>query len=102
MKRKVAKEREYKKVVKRRTRKDKIAPKHNFTISWDPSVSRSTVKSQKSQIEPKLSANIVKTKNATNTVLNLDLASMKRDLLKSLLISLFIVIFEVVIYFFWK
>lgn len=89
-------------MAKRRTRKDKSTAKHSFTVSWDPTLSKSAVKSQKSQTEAKLSTNPLHTKNATNMALNLDLGSIKRDLVKSLSLSLFIIIFELVIYFFWK
>jgi hypothetical protein len=89
-------------MAKRRTRKDKELSKHFGTISWNPASSPSSVNSQNpTSLEP-TSSNSAKLKFTNASTNTLDLASIKKDLLKSLLLSVFIVGFELVIYFFYN
>jgi hypothetical protein len=93
---------------KRRTKKDKINPKRPTTISWKPSKteakkadSEANVKRQlKKGKSRKTSKNNVK-KSARFTDKNHSLASVKRDLVKSLLFAVLILASEVMIYLIW-
>jgi hypothetical protein len=86
-------------MAKRRTRKEKAAAKHEFTVSWEPS---SSVKSQKqsSLSSPNIQSSTLKSPMPMGT--NLELASIKKDLIKSISAASFIILSELVIYFFWK
>lgn len=86
-------------MAKRRTRKDKVAAKHDFTISWEPTTS---VKSQKLNYTDNGMTNVPPSKKTVSTGMSLDLASIKKDLVKSISVAGFIILFELVIYFFWK
>lgn len=89
-------------MAKRRTRKDKETAHHSYTVSWKPSASLEPVKKQKNMKTESAQLASQSVNNATVVAFNLDLASIQKDLLKSLFISAFIIAFEVVIYFFWK
>ncbi len=89
-------------MAKRRTKKDKLTAVHPHTISWNPGMSPEAVKKQNSMKTESARLASLATNNTTNMAFNVDLASIRKDLLKSLFISTFIIAFEVVIYFFWK
>jgi len=84
---------------KRRTRKEKQSAEHKLTISWEPT---STVKSQKPLSSSGSLSQQSTSKNSVSMGLDVDLASIKKDLVKSLSFASFIILFELVIYFFWK
>lgn len=89
-------------MAKRRTRKDKETAQHTFTVSWNPELHNLAVKSQKKD-NPASSRTIDPyTKNPSVTAIPFDLASIRQDILRSLATSAFILLFELVIYFFWK
>jgi hypothetical protein len=93
---------------KRRTKKEKINPKRNITISWEPNVFEAknpgfeaNVKRQLSKRKDRdLLLNKAK-KIAITTDKNDSLASVKKDLGKSLIFASLIIASEVVIYLVW-
>ena len=93
---------------KRRTKKDKVNPRHPTSYSWKSSSneakhadSEANVKRQLSKSKAKsVSGNDTK-KQARHTDKNALLASVKKDLTKSLLFATLIVASEVVIYLIW-
>ncbi len=87
-------------MAKRRTRKDKENVHHTFTVSWNPEASQPPVNSQKNMIvNPDLTQS-AGVKNSYSTALSLDLATIRRGIMKSVIVSAFIIAFELVIYFF--
>ena len=87
---------------KRRTRKQKQEAKHTFTISWEPGNKEigadSSVKRQfrKGSKAPKSQDS--QNKLSENTVKDMDLASIKKDIAKSLILASFILASEIVLY----
>lgn len=93
---------------KRRTKKDKINPKRPTSISWSPSSneakytnSEANVKGQLLKFKPGKAPKKKTKKHAIYTDKNSTLASVKKDLAKSLLFATVIVASEVVIYLIW-
>jgi hypothetical protein len=84
-------------MAKRRTREEKVAAKHDFTISWDPSTSVKSQKHNQSQSKG-FSPGVAKSSVTMGT--NFGLASIKKDLIKSISAASFIILAELVIYFF--
>lgn len=94
---------------KRRTRKQKEAAKHTFTVSWDPKKKEVTNKAKLSLSEPAVKRQFKKEqglaspkpkigKNANSMVKDGYLSEIKRDIAKSLSLALAIVGLELVIY----
>lgn len=89
-------------MAKRRTRKQKEKAKHQFTLSWHPEPKKASSKADvKGQFEKgtklkKLQKS--KKENAKFTAKLDGLASIRRDILKSLLLASLILSLEVVIY----
>ena len=97
------------KMAKRRTRKQKEAPKHRFTIYLSPT----SPEAKNAQFEPAVKRQFRKgkkrkrSKNAKKekaefTAKPDDLASVKRDIGKSLLLASLILGLEIMIYFAWS
>jgi len=96
-------------MAKRRTRKQKEAAKHTFTVSWDPSADKASSKAKSSLSEPTVkgqfknrqkpgSAKPKTVKNANYMVKDESLSNIKHDIVKSLSLALVIVGLELVIY----
>ncbi len=93
-------------MAKRRTRKQKEKAKHQFTLSWQPEPTKATreadVKGQfKTKPEPE-KTQIFKRKKAKITAKPDGLASIRLDIIKSLLLASLILSLEVVIYLAWS
>jgi hypothetical protein len=83
----------------RRTKKQKLKAKHSFNLSWAPSEPR--VKGQ-FNIEPKAQKpNSRPHESALNLAKDASLASIKKDMLKSLILASLILALEVVVYLAW-
>lgn len=92
-------------MAKRRTKKQKQKAKHDFAISWEP-------KAKKRRSEPDVKGQIKKSGSgkkpsgtgndlAKNTAEPGNLASIKKDIIKSLILAGLILASEVVIYLTW-
>ncbi len=101
------------KMAKRRTKKQKVAAKHQFLVSWDPASSPTKTKPKKTTSEPavkgqiknhsRLKAKKVRSvKHTDSTVETYDLASIKRDLIKSLILAGFVFSIEIMLYLAWS
>jgi len=100
-------------VTKRRTRKDKEKAKHQFTISWKPTSSKIESEAKKITFEPNVKRQFNnENKNSNRSDVNLkgtylseksyDLASIKKDMLRSLILATIIFASEIVLYFVWN
>jgi len=100
-------------VAKRRTKKQKQSAKHKFTLSWKPSSLNQDFKAEKRSDKPDVKRQIqidkkteilknIKTEIAVNSVKQNNLASIKKDILKSLILAGIILASEVVLYLIWK
>jgi hypothetical protein len=93
-------------VGKKRTRKEKSSAKHSFLITWKNTVNRgSSSLAVKGQTEKEKSAtNLTETKvnNAYLLDKDTDLNSIKRGVIKSLILVSLILAVEVVLYFLWS
>lgn len=91
---------------KRRTRKQKEEVKHPFTISWHPEAkttdSEANVNRQIKKPLDTIAAKSVETKSPKITAQYSDLASVKRDIVKSLSLASLILASEVVLYLIWR
>lgn len=94
---------------KRRTKKDKLNPKRNITISWKPD----TLEAKKTDFEANVKRQLISSANknrpanrvnklAVNTGNNGSLASIKKDLVKSLIFAILIIASQVMIYLIWN
>ena len=99
-------------MAKRRTRKQKEFAKHPVTISWKPSSSASGSEAKKTSFEPNVKRQIQKypkpeklkslrTQNSDYTGKISNLASIKKDVARSLILALIILASEVVLYLLW-
>ena len=97
-------------MTKRRTRKQKVHAKHQFSVSWKPQesydnpeaktgMSRRSVKWQSKNIKIKKDIHNEQSKLPINTEYNGILGTIKRNLIRSLLIASFILCLELVLYF---
>lgn len=89
-------------MAKRRTKSQKVNAKHSFTISWEGGLKSPTREPVKGQTQKASHAQIINTDNKTKantTVQSYDLATIKKDIVKSLLIASFILALELVLYF---
>jgi len=100
-------------MAKRRTRKQKEFAKHPVTISWKPSSSASGSEAKKTSFEPNVKRQFNnENKNSNRSDVNLkgtylseksyDLASIKKDMLRSLILATIIFASEIVLYFVWN
>ena len=91
---------------KRRTRKQKESAKHSFTVSWEGGRKEAAVKSNVKRQFGKLNKSDLKIINdkesADYSVKDKNLASIKKDLVKSLILASFILITEMVLYLIWR
>jgi len=92
-------------MAKRRTRKEKERALHRIAISWTP---EPEIKAEKADVkgqfnfEPKRAkAKPLKEENAIIKAKDASLASIKRDILKSIILASLILALEVVIYLAW-
>lgn len=97
-------------MTKRRTRKQKTQAKHQFSVSWKPQerhdnpeaktgMSKRSVKWQSKNIKIKKDMLNEPPKLPINTEYNEKLGTIKRNLVRSLLIASFILCLELVLYF---
>ena len=93
-------------MTKKRTKEDKAQAKHPFLISWDKTSSSQApalhVKGQKEnqQITKKGSGTTLNKSDISASIINL--ASIKKDIVKSLLIASFILSLELMLYLAWS
>lgn len=91
---------------KRRTKKEKLAAKHQFAISWQPSTKTSTpqahVKGQFTNRQVEAGRPGVKEKRADFLDKDSNLSKIKKDIKKSLIIVSLIIGTELVIYLAWN
>ena len=94
---------------KRRTRKEKINPKRSFSYSWKQDISEAentafeaNVKRQLSNVKEGSYLKEKADKIAMHTENNNTLASVKKDLFKSLAFAILISASELVIYLIWR
>lgn len=86
----------------RRTRKDKQNAVHHFSLSWSPEAkNKASVKRQIVSAGGRLKAKQSDKKNALLLAKEAGLASIKKDLVKSLILSSLILTLEVVLYLAW-
>lgn len=91
---------------KRRTRKDKQTARHDFLISWEngnsePNLSTS-VKGQKKMSLKKKAHVPSHSKSAKFSAKDRSWSVVRRDIVKSLLLTTFVFSLELVIYLVWK
>jgi len=86
-------------MAKRRTKKQKAAAKHNINLSWAPS--EPSVKGQFNFEPKKPKASSQKHENAISLAKDGSLASIKKDIVKSLILVSLILALEVVLYLAW-
>ncbi len=100
-------------MAKRRTRKDKEKAKHQFTISWKPSQSKIKSEAKNKAFEPNVKRQFKytdkkpgysdnKLKETYLSEKSYDLASIKKDMLRSLILATIILASEIVLYFVWN
>lgn len=91
---------------KRRTRKQKEAPKHQFTVSWTPRPEKASAKANvKGQIEKRSKPSLEQgqeTKKARIMAKEGNFEAYKRDTVKSLILASLILGLETVLYLAWK
>ncbi len=101
-------------MTKRRTRKQKEKAKHQFTVSWQPTKNTSDIKAGRPEPQKASSKAIVKgqlekgaktpkfqkakKENAKDTAKPEELASIRRDIFKSIILASLILSLEVMIY----
>jgi len=92
-------------MAKRRTRKDKEKAHHSFSYSWQPepekAPSRHNVKGQFVSSLKDTSSKADRAKSANKLAKDDSLASIKRDIVKSLILASFILGAELVVYLAW-
>jgi hypothetical protein len=89
---------------KRRTRKQKVGAKRQFLLSWEPAQNEPISNTVKGQFKnDKITTNLVvdNKKNANNLEKDEQLASVKRDITKSLILVSLVLCLELVLYFVW-
>lgn len=91
---------------KRRTKKQKQKAKHTFTIKWEPSSTNRKIEPDVNrQFNNEFGSKPVEAKiqkQTKSTGLIADLPSIKKNILKSLILSSLILVSEVVLYFIWN
>jgi hypothetical protein len=86
-------------MAKRRTKKQKEGAKHVFNVSWAPS--EAGVKGQFNFEPKKPRAGSHKHESALSLAKDASLASIKKDIVKSLIVVSLILALEVVLYLAW-
>ena len=93
-------------MTKRRTRKQKDLAKHTFTISWKPEAKKTdsepSVKRQIQKYPKPEKLKSLRTQNSDYTGKISNLASIKKDVARSLILALIILASEVVLYLLWR
>jgi hypothetical protein len=93
-------------MAKKRTRKQKEKAKHQFTISWRPepnsASSEPDVKGQKKATSTSKAPKTSKQKDAYLLGNNLQLGTIRHDIIKSLVTASFMLGLEIMIYLFLK
>ena len=93
-------------MAKHRTRKQKELAKHTFTISWKPEAKKTDSEpSVKRQIETNKKikkGNDLRIKHSDYSDQIVNLASIKKDITKSLILAVIILASEVVLYLLWR
>jgi len=100
-------------MTKRRTRKQKMQAKHQFTLSWKPesetskkqskiSKSKANVKRQTVSSKSHSALNKATIKKATHKVKVDNLASIRHNMVKSISIAALILGLELMLYLFWR
>jgi len=91
---------------KKRTKKEKSAAKHTFLISWNNKVNQGspslTVKRQTAQQPSSINQKDIGGNSAYLLDKDSDLTSVKRGMIKSLILVSLILATEVVLYFLWS
>lgn len=89
---------------KRRTRKQKETARHPFTIHWEPKKKdfEANVKRQFQDCPKHSGSKTNLEKKSENTQEMANLALIKKDIVKSLVLAALILASEVVIYFLWS
>ena len=88
----------FEKVGKRRTKKEKLKARHEFSLSWS---NEANVKGQFNSEATTPSAKPVKTESAKITANDASLKPLRRNLIKSLAVASLILALEVVLYLAW-
>jgi len=86
-------------MAKRRTKKQKEGARHTFNLSWAPS--EAGVKGQFNSEPKRPKANTRKHESAISLAKDASLASIKKDIVKSLMVVSLILALEVVLYLAW-
>lgn len=90
---------------KRRTKKDKLNAKHQFTLSWQPSSSEATLQTpvKRQKLQEKISVEKEKpaSKKADSLVQDDQIVGIKKGILKSLILASLILGTELVLYLVW-
>jgi hypothetical protein len=93
-------------VSKKRTRKEKTNPKHSFLISWSEASNqaspRTVVNRQTKNKDAGIKTKSIGDNNAYLLDKDTDLTSIKRGIIKSLILTGLILATEVVLYFLWS
>lgn len=93
-------------MAKRKTRTQKENIKHPFLISWDESSEKqktpTSVKGQNKRSEAEIIHSGTTTKNAVRLDKDGNLSTVRRDVVRSLIVTSLIIGMEVVIYFAWR
>ena len=91
---------------KKRTRKQKIKAKHNFNIKWDEGNSKlkfePNVKRQLKNEEKETQDESENNKISEYSVKTQNLATIKKDIAKSLILASLIFASEIVLYLIWR
>jgi len=94
---------------KRRTRKQKVEARHHLTVSWSPEKNEPRkatfepiVNRQKAKDLSKKKVNSVNAMHSDYTGQFINVASIRKDIIKSLSIATFILASEVVLYLVWQ
>jgi len=92
-------------MAKRRTKKQKEKAKHNFQVSWEPSSSKDKKSRSEASVKGQLTTDKIRSgsKRKNNNITKItgqndDLASIKKDIRKSLLFTAIILASEIVLY----
>lgn len=89
-------------MAKKRTKKQKVEAKHHFTLSWNQTNNVALdkhVKREISNLDRHEKIKLSRANNAKYTAKDYNLALIKNDLVKTLIISSLILSLEVVLYF---
>lgn len=92
-------------MAKKRTKKDKVTARHQFTISWQPSTKNEhpqpTVKRQNKSDKMLASTKQDKPKYTDYLAKDEDVVKIKKDIIKSFMLVSLILGIELMLYFAW-